>query len=155
MKERDLEEGKLRGYLQSAAVISDSPRKFDKTCGTLIKQWNTPMSKYLGANACLIVSNLKGGNKYDVFLRWHLFFSQVLNCRIMTAWPTWPSLSIYPSFKIQNEVAMDSMIVEACCRDDVTLIKELLSSGKAHSNDTTTENHTLLYVCALTTHQRR
>src|SRR5450756_2115957 len=68
---------------------------------------------------------------------------------IATTWPSWMSLSLYSRVNIQRVVSSHSLAVEACHRNAVLLMRELLSTGNTCPNDTTAENHTLLYVCAL------
>jgi hypothetical protein len=146
-KARDLETGLIRDYEHAPQTILASSQRCEPITEARVAQWNTRISEYLGVNVYWIVSKVEGKNRYNVFLRWPTIWSRVLNGRIISSWPSWPSLSIYPSFKVQNIIQTDSLIVRACRRNDLQSIQELFSSGRAHPNDTTSENRTLLYVC--------
>jgi hypothetical protein len=148
MREQHLDD-RIRAHKDSISVNSTSSfRRHDRTSKTRVARWNTPMSNFLGADACLITSTVDGETRYKVFLRWRSLPSIALSGDIASVWSSWLNWSLSTRFKIQNVVSVDSPAVDACRRNDVPLMRELLSSGNTRPNDITTENHTLLYVCA-------
>lgn len=144
MKQRDSEHGKVEDVYPTADLRS--PQQCNPTQDTFVQDWDTRLHKYLGITAGMIVYYSDGKNKYNFFFRWPIFWSKVLNGRIESSWPSWPSLSIYALLRIQNVVPNDSVTVVACLQDDVTVLRSLCLTGKAHPNDTTPDNLTLLYV---------
>jgi hypothetical protein len=148
MREQHLDD-RIRSHKDSISVNStSSSRRHDRTSKTRVARWNTPMSNFLGADACLISSTVDGETRYKIFLRWRSSPSIALSGDIASVWSSWLNWSLSTRFKIQNVVSVDSPAVDACRRNDVPLMRELLSSGNTRPNDITTENHTLLYVCA-------
>jgi hypothetical protein len=148
MRQQHFEE-KMRAHIESVSMnLLASPRRHDQAWKTKVTRWNTPLGNYLGADASLISYKASGENRYKAFLRWRVLRSTVLSSSIASTWPSWLSWSLYSRFDFQNILPVDSIAVEACCRNDVPLVREVLSSGKARPNDKTTENHTLLHVCA-------
>ena len=99
----------------------------------------------------IIISRDERRNIYSAYFRWPLKGVWILNWSLTSSWPTWPQLTIRSKFRVQNIVPADSEIVKTCSLriDDNSLIKirELFSSGKAHPNDTTPDNLTLMRVC--------
>jgi hypothetical protein len=145
MRVRHFEE-KIRARIEPNS--SASSQRHANALKTRVTRWNTPLSNYLGAGACLIISKVNGESRYKAFLRWRTLCSIVLNGSISSACPSWLSWPLYSRFTFQHVVSVHSLAVEACGRNDLLLMRELLSTGNAHPNDTTTENHTLLHVCA-------
>jgi hypothetical protein len=62
--------------------------------------------------------------------------------KILPTGPCWPHVT----FPVQNIVPEDSAVVRACRIGDLSTVQQLLSQGKAHPNDTTSENLTILRV---------
>jgi hypothetical protein len=142
---RHLQE-KIRRHMESG---SPTPSQWqDNALKTRVARWDTPLSKYLGADACLITSNLNGESRYKAILRWRVLRYIMVSASIATTWLSWMSLSLYSRIKIQHVISAHSLAVEACHMNDVLLMRELLSTGNTCPNDITAESHTLLYVCA-------
>lgn len=142
MEERRLEEEKLH-YVKPTTLIIP-PQQRNNLSETRVHRWR---SCYFGMNVDLVVSQFDGQNLHNVILRCLISSNKVLKGRIQTLRPPWPSLLIYPCFGIQNIVPSDSSIVEACRQGSTAGIKELISSGQAHPNDTTVDKITVLHVC--------
>lgn len=149
MQEQNFEREKIRDYLEPTAATKPHHR-CSHIPETRMKQWNTRIRNCLGISVSMIVSRVKGRDKCTVFLRWPMFSSKILNGRIISSWSSWLSPSIDLCLRVHNTVPADSIIVEACRRNDVLSIRELFLSGKAHPHDTTPDNLTLLYVCSPT-----
>ena len=145
MKERT--EKTTQANINSIPTSSTVPsQRYEKALETTVKKWSALLSNYPDAAACIILSTGKGGGRCSIFLRWHALPSLVLSGTLACEWSSWLSLSIQPRIKVQNVIPVDSPSAQACCRNDVLLMRECLSLGKAHPNDTTTKNHTLLHV---------
>lgn len=140
-----LEVLRIRG-VHNLPKIGTPTQPSSQNAQTIVQRWNTSLSHYLGIEACLIVSKGDGKNKYNVFVRWPLRSWKVLNGRFASSWPSWCSLSFYPCLTVQNIVPLDSPTVGACHSGDISTLRTLLSAKKAHPNDTTEDNLTLLYV---------
>jgi hypothetical protein len=151
MKQQDLEQGKDKGFFAGTSLRS--AQQSNPTPATIVQDWDTRIHKYLGITAGMIVYKSDGKIKYKVFFRWPIFRSKVLNGRIESSWPSWPSLSICPLLRIQNIVSNNSSAIEACLQDDVPALRSIFLAGEAHPNDTTADNLTLLYVNSLSLSQ--
>jgi hypothetical protein len=125
-------------------TLAAPPQQRSHMSETNIRHW---MSSYLGISIDLIVSQVDGRNVHNIIVRCPLSSSKVLKSKIQTSWAPWPSLWMYPFIRIQNVIPSTSSIVEACQQGDTMRIKELMSSGNAHPNDTTADKKTLLHVC--------
>jgi len=143
---RDLERGVVPGYIEPPLVAIHLQR-YDRNLAAQVQQFSAHIGSALCINVCLITTELGRKNEYNLFLRVPIAGWKVLNGRITTSWQTWPSLSICPYLRVQNVISEDSPILEACQRGDTALMESLFSTGRAHPNDTTVDNHTLLYVC--------
>jgi hypothetical protein len=137
---------KIRGHMESGS--SAPSQRLDNALKTRVTRWNALLTKCLGADACLITSSLNGESRYKATLRWRVLRYTMISVSIATTWLSWMSLSLYSRVNIQRVVSVYSLPVEACHMNDVLLMRELLSTGNAYPNDITTENQTLLYVCA-------
>jgi len=141
MKEVDLVKGQM-DYPELNIAVEPPNHSLDVT----VQSWDSRLRSFLGVTAGMIVTTSKGKSKYNIFFRLPLFWSTALNCRVETYWPSWSHLSIAPLLKIQHIISENSITLAACIRDDVPELRNLLLSGKAHPNDTTLDNETLLYV---------
>lgn len=140
-------EEKVWAHMCSPCVHpSASFRKPDPEFENKITRWSSRLSNYLGADACLIKSKVSGESRCKALLRWHAFSSTMFSGSISSAWSSWLSWSLYPRLTLQSILPTDSPAVEACCKNDVLLMRELLSSGNVRANDITEENRTLLLV---------
>ncbi|KAH7407729.1 ankyrin repeat-containing domain protein [Cadophora sp. MPI-SDFR-AT-0126] len=99
-----------------------------------------------GISICLISSSMNETKRYALIIRVKSFYSSILHSRITMNWPSWLDLSVSPTTKIQRLIHDDDPILEACRNDDSAELGRLFMAGKAHPNDTTTDNLTLLYV---------
>jgi len=147
--ERQFYEEKLCAYMNPAEVYpTDSLQRPQPALETRITRWNSQLSNYLVADAFLIKSKVNGESRFKALLRWHALSSTILSGSLSIAWSSWMSWSLNPRFTLQNIIAAESPAVEACCRSDVPLMRELLSSGNIRPNDITEDNRTLLHVSA-------
>jgi hypothetical protein len=138
---------------EGSLLLLSSRQRRPPTLNALVHKFDNWMTNYLGLDASLIISRDERRNVYSAYFRWPLKGAWVLSGSLTSSWPTWPELSIRSKFRVQNTVPADADIVKACSIadriDDTSLIKikELFSSGKAHPNDTTPDNLTLMRVC--------
>ncbi|PVH84399.1 ankyrin [Cadophora sp. DSE1049] len=99
-----------------------------------------------GVSMCFISSSMNETKRYDLIIRVKSLCSSILNSRITMSWPSWLGLSVSPTTKIQRVIQDDDPILEACRNDNSAECGRLFMAGKAHPNDTTTDNLTLLYL---------
>lgn len=149
MKERNAETS--QAYIESIPMIPSVPSQmYEKAVQTTVKKWSMSFANRLGVAACIILSKVEGQSQCNIFLRWHALPTTVLSGSLASTWPSWLNLSLQPRLSVQHIIPVDSPLVDACLGNDAQLIRDHLSSGKAHPNDTTVENHTLLHVRVLT-----
>ncbi|KAH8594112.1 ankyrin repeat-containing domain protein [Bisporella sp. PMI_857] len=127
-----------------------SEKRQSSPLNALVHKFDNWLTNYFGIDAIFIVSKDDHKNVYSAYVKWHFSGSCILNGSFTSSWPTWPELAVRSKFRVQNIVPADSEIVKACSLADgidvalLNKIKELFSSGKAHPNDTTPDNLTLL-----------
>ncbi|KAH7330013.1 ankyrin repeat-containing domain protein [Rhexocercosporidium sp. MPI-PUGE-AT-0058] len=104
--------------------------------------WSKWLNRYFGMKASLIVSRGDFHNTYTMFFRWPLIWTRVITGRmtIHGLWPNRLSMSLRPL----QIISYESPIIEACKNNDLGVIQELFATDKAHPNDTTPDNLTLL-----------
>ena len=102
------------------------------------------LRKFVGLHASLVILKDEKGGTSRLFLRLPTSWTRLLMLRmkILPTGPCWPRVT----FPVQNVVPEDSAIVRACRIGDLSTVQQLLSQGKAHPNDTTSENLTILRV---------
>jgi hypothetical protein len=136
---------------EGSLALASSRQRRTPTLNALVYKFDNWMANYLGLDVSIIISRDERRNVYSAYFRWPLKGVWTLNWSLTSSWPTWPQLTIRSKFRVQNIVPADSEIVKTCSLriDDNSLIKirELFSSGKAHPNDTTPDNLTLMRVC--------
>ncbi|KUJ21429.1 ankyrin [Mollisia scopiformis] len=123
-----------------------TPQQGSQFSETRVHRW---ASSYFGANINLIVSRFDGQYSQNMILQCPLSSNRVLRVRVQSLRAPWPSLLIYPCFRIQNTVPSDSSMVKACQDGDTEKIQELISSGRANPNDMTVDRVTMLHFAIL------
>jgi hypothetical protein len=134
----------LRSLESHAIMPSTQPRA--RALRARVEEWNTTLGSYFGLKACLIVSETNGKIEYRLAVRCPLMGSKMLRCSIASSWPSWTQPSFSPRLRVQNIIEADSEILVACQKNNVEAVTDLILSGRAHPNDTTAENQTLIYV---------
>jgi hypothetical protein len=138
---------------EGSLLLATPSQKRTLALNALVHKFDNWMTNYLGIDLSLIVSRDERRNVYNAHFRWPLKGALVLDWSLTSSWPTWPQFTFRSKFRVQNIVPADSEIVKICSRadrindDSLSQIRELFLSGKAHPNDTTPDNLTLMRVC--------
>ena len=133
-------------------LLASSRQRRPPTLNALVHKFDNWMTNCLGLDASIIISRDERRNVYGAYFRWPLKGAWVLKGSFTSSWPTWPEFTIRSKFRVQNIVPADSEVVKTCSLADridggsLIKIKELFSSRKAHPNDTTPDNLTLMRV---------
>lgn len=118
----------------------------DRTLVATELQINSTISKHTGIGGGMTMFKSGANNMYSIRLRLRKFGCTIVQARIMLSWPSWCNLTIQPSVKIQKVIWDDAPILQACREQNTQLMRDLFHSRRAHPNDTTADNLTLLYV---------
>ncbi|KAG4429660.1 hypothetical protein IFR05_014864 [Cadophora sp. M221] len=111
-----------------------------------VQQLNVRIGDYLGFKGSLTTFIVKDILKYCVIWRIPVLGSTLLRGQLSIWSNFWFCPYISPSIKIQRVVDEEMPILDACRRGDISVIRGLLQTRKAHPNDTTSDNLTLLYL---------
>jgi hypothetical protein len=144
-KLNSLRHEKLQRRIQSWAIIpSTKPRPHQLRAR--VEDWSTQVGNYIKLKAHLIVCEKDGKTEYRWAVRGPFTNSKMFHYSLTSSWPSWTDLSLYLRLRVQNIIPQNSKILTACQMDDVAMVTDLIQTGKAHPNDTTTESLTLIYV---------
>jgi hypothetical protein len=113
---------------------------------TKVEAWNIILGRRFGLKACMIVSEKDGKVERRLVVRYPLAGTKVLHCTLVSSWPLWMQPSLSPHLRVQDIISDDSEILNACKENNAEQVTGLILSGRAHPNDATPENLTLLYV---------
>jgi len=96
-------------------------------------------------NLSLVHSQDDYRNLYSFLFRWNIFCGITLAYRmdILNGWPLFLSSSL-TSWTV---VPDDAEIIKACINNDISALRGLLTTKKAHMTDVTSDGFTLLRVC--------
>ena len=109
-------------------------------------QINSTISKHTGVGGGIMTFKSGANNVYSIRLRLPKFGCTIVQARVMLSWPSWGNLTVQPSVKIQKVILDDAPILQACQEQNTQVMRDLFDSRRAHPNDTTADNLTLLYV---------
>ena len=136
---------KILRRLESQAINS-SRRPRSHQLNARVEDWSTTVGNYFGVRAYLIICERDGKIEYRWAVRCPLMGSKMLRWSLASSWPSWTQLSFDPRLRVQNVIDAESEIITACREDNVETVTDLIRTGRAHPNDTTTENQTLIFV---------